>query len=101
MTKIQQYRQIIEAELDAGRPVPTNGFIARAMGRNNASTRHYGLGGRYTYEKQKIKIERGIASPTEVRAFQSKDGTYGPMSEAAQQRAVIAELKDRGAWFRG
>lgn len=99
-TKLQRYREIIETELDAGRPFPTNRQLAEALGRTNDSTRNYGLGGRYTYEKQKIKVERGIATPEEVRAFESKEGTY-EYSAAVEQRQIVAELKQRGEFFRG
>ena len=100
-TKLERYRAFIEGELDAGRPFPTNKQCAEAIGRTGGSFgQGYGLGGRYTYEKQKIKVERGIASPSEITAFRSKDGTYDSGSLGHQQLQIVNELKQRGEFFR-
>ena len=95
-SQLEQIRQIVERELDAGRPIPTRPQLALELGK----PRRHDFGGRVTYELQKIKIERGIATAKDIESFNAKDGTYDVGSAAFQQRRIIDELKSRGEWFR-
>ena len=95
-TQLQLYREVIEAALDAGQKVPTISELARAIGRDNESTKNYGLGGRFTYEKHKILVERGLASPDMIAAVERKRSTYEPERETLLevQREAAARFKE-------
>lgn len=92
-SRIQQLTQIVEAELDAGRPVPTRPQIAEKMG----LPRGHDFGGRVTFELQKLKVRRGIASLADIAAVARKeaDGTY---SRLTLQQQVVRELRQEGLW---
>lgn len=96
LSRIQQLTQIVEAELDAGRPVPTRPQIAEKMGLR----RDHDFGGRVTFELQKIKVRRGIASPADIAAVARKEefGTYAPPVRLTPQQRIVRELQQEGLW---
>lgn len=89
-TQLQRIREIVARELDAGRPFPKRKDLAAELGKPP----DHDFGGRVTFELQKIRIERGIATPQDVAAYRSKLGTYEPVSLADQQVMIVEELRE-------
>ena len=111
MTQIERIIDIVNRELDAGNPFPKRREIAAMLGKPH----NHDFGGRVTYELQKLKIARGIATVTDLIAVQSKVSTYesnlstrAPARAIAdwltdtererERREIVRELKASGAW---
>ena len=94
MTQLQKIREYVEAELDAGRKFPTRPQIAKSLG-----LRHdHDFGGRVTFELQKIKAGRGIATAQDLMALVRKAPTYEGTTVVRRQRMIVQELREAGQW---